>query len=256
MPRPAIYIPRMFMFSKQFFDGGQFSSSIKPHGPGTGQRKSWWHDFVCWGACHYLAPMHLYVAKQRWPQYDWRIVRSDTHSTIWDGQERIFELNWRAYNDLSASEVLATSTEAHSKYELSDLSFSLDIKTSMPSEPIGNMLNEMVPSDASILAISIPTPSVMDGSEYRNMTETELHEILFTTPSIRITTATPSVKTFTADAPNGKWFSVADTLGAIADVETKVRPLMTWFGGVDCHHVYFEGEGDREKGDILLHWGS
>lgn len=49
------------------------------------------------GACHYLVRFNLKLAKLVEPDRDWRIISSDRHSTVWDGEETIFEFNYYAY---------------------------------------------------------------------------------------------------------------------------------------------------------------
>ena len=46
---------------------------------------------VCGGACHSLAPLYLWIARQAEPTTAWRIISSDAHSTVWDGSGQIFD---------------------------------------------------------------------------------------------------------------------------------------------------------------------
>lgn len=48
-------------------------------------------DWVCGGACHSLAPLYLWIARQAEPTTAWRIISSDAHSTVWDGSGQIFD---------------------------------------------------------------------------------------------------------------------------------------------------------------------
>jgi len=66
--------------------------------PGCGSRgrKPAYWDFVCHGACHWVVNLHLYVAQQAEPHRPWRIVSSDKHSTVWDGDETLWDGNFLA----------------------------------------------------------------------------------------------------------------------------------------------------------------
>lgn len=57
-----------------------------------------WHQYVCHGACHYVANTLLYVAMVAYPNKAWRIVTSSKHSTIWDGEQTLFDLNFVTLN--------------------------------------------------------------------------------------------------------------------------------------------------------------
>ena len=56
---------------------------------------SYW-DFVCHGACHYLVDLNLYIAQKAAPKKEWRIITSDLHSTVWDGEHTLFDANYQA----------------------------------------------------------------------------------------------------------------------------------------------------------------
>ena len=53
-----------------------------------------WHKYVCRGACHFIVNTLLYVAMTAYPNKAWRIVTSSEHSTIWDGEQTLFDLNF------------------------------------------------------------------------------------------------------------------------------------------------------------------
>lgn len=40
-------------------------------------------DYVRHGACHYMVDFYWHVANRALPEYDWIVVSSDTHSTVW-----------------------------------------------------------------------------------------------------------------------------------------------------------------------------
>ena len=58
----------------------------------------------------------------------------------------------------------------------------------------------------------------------------------------------------TCTTDNG-FFTLAEVVQNIIDFETARRPLTVWFGGVDKHHVFFEGL--KEDGEAYsISWGS
>jgi len=56
-------------------------------------RPPWW-KYVKDLACHYLVNVNLRLAMLAQPDRPWRIVTSGLHSTVWDGDKSIFDLNY------------------------------------------------------------------------------------------------------------------------------------------------------------------
>lgn len=54
-------------------------------------------DYVCTGACHWLVNFSLMLAMRAEPDRPWRILSGYDHSTVWDGDKTLFELNWYAF---------------------------------------------------------------------------------------------------------------------------------------------------------------
>ena len=61
-----------------------------------GRPPEYW-KFVKAGACHFLVRFNLKLAKLVDPNRKWRILTSDLHSTVWDGENTIFEFNYYAF---------------------------------------------------------------------------------------------------------------------------------------------------------------
>jgi hypothetical protein len=53
-------------------------------------------DYTCSGACHWLANFNLLLAFYV-SDRPWRIIKGEKHSTVWDGKDTLFEMNWLAY---------------------------------------------------------------------------------------------------------------------------------------------------------------
>jgi hypothetical protein len=54
-------------------------------------------QYVSHGACHWLVNFNLALAHFTEPKKAWRIVRSPIHSTVWDGEHTLFDLNGMAF---------------------------------------------------------------------------------------------------------------------------------------------------------------
>ena len=70
-------------------------------------------DLVKHGACHWLVNYQLMLAQAIMPQYEWCILTSDKHSTVWNKENLIWDANFLALGqdaqkafDLANDEVL------------------------------------------------------------------------------------------------------------------------------------------------------
>jgi hypothetical protein len=59
-------------------------------------------DYVKHGACHWLVNFNHHLAKLVEPNRTWRIITSDEHSTVWDNESTLFDLNGLALFDSAA----------------------------------------------------------------------------------------------------------------------------------------------------------
>lgn len=78
---------------KWYFSEGKFPADFDSCDWRDGRLPAW-HQYVCHGACHYIANTLLYVASTAYPNKAWRIITSSLHSTIWDGDKTLFDLNF------------------------------------------------------------------------------------------------------------------------------------------------------------------
>jgi hypothetical protein len=60
-----------------------------------GPEPRYWR-YVKHAACHWLVNFHLRLAMLVMPKRPWRIIRSNNHSTVWDGKETLFDFNYQA----------------------------------------------------------------------------------------------------------------------------------------------------------------
>jgi hypothetical protein len=87
------------------------------HGP---QPRFW--AYVCHQACHYLVDFNLRLAVLVEPDRPWRILNSDGargggHSTVWDGGDLLFDLNFLAFG-VPPGEAFKLATEENDKDDL------------------------------------------------------------------------------------------------------------------------------------------
>jgi hypothetical protein len=60
-----------------------------------GRRPAFW-KYTKHAACHWLVNFSLRWAMLAEPTRIWRIITSSKHSTVWDGNETLFDLNFQA----------------------------------------------------------------------------------------------------------------------------------------------------------------
>lgn len=60
-----------------------------------GRHPEFW-QYVKHGACHWVVNFCLKLAMTVEPNKSWRIVSSQLHSTVWDGEETLFDFNFLA----------------------------------------------------------------------------------------------------------------------------------------------------------------
>lgn len=60
-----------------------------------GKKPEYW-NYVKHAACHWLVNFNLRLAELVEPKIKWRIVTSQKHSTVWDGEDMLFDFNFTA----------------------------------------------------------------------------------------------------------------------------------------------------------------
>lgn len=80
------------------FDPGQFPDEFESCDWRFDHRGKWprYWRYVKHAACHWLVNFNLRLAQLVEPSRPWRILTSDDHSTVWDGDKTIFDLNFLA----------------------------------------------------------------------------------------------------------------------------------------------------------------
>ena len=85
-----------FTFGKwgDLFGPGQFPADFETCAWRSGRAHYW--QFVNHSACHWLVNANLKLAELSEPRRRWRILTSERHSTVWDGELTLFDMNFSA----------------------------------------------------------------------------------------------------------------------------------------------------------------
>ena len=121
-----------------------------------------------------------------------------------------------------------------------------------PSAP--HMLNLQASPNAKLVSLRFEASMSDEDYEPVPFTDAELKRVVFEGPSLclRGDTGDP----VNIDAPGGEHFTLAELLVAIERAELETRGASTWLGGVDVHHIFFEGIFPEEDGTWSIGWGS
>jgi len=135
------------------------------------------------------------------------------------------------------------------------LSGRLRIKLTEPAQPASpQLLNLVAPKDARIVSVELVL-SVFDNDDARPLTEEEWSRVVLRAPAIKMASLDTTDVVVETPSPNGEVFTVRDLKDAIARTEQMSRDRGEWMGGVDVHHVYFEGI-ECEDDVWMIAWGS
>lgn len=137
--------------------------------------------------------------------------------------------------------------------KIENLSGILQIKLTKPTYRIGRLYNEFADKNAKIKSIDFHF-DFGDEECYEEPIKEIYKQIAIKAKSINIKSETDQIIKFIA--PNGKYFTFKDLEKIVKTVEKKTRGNTEWFGGIDCHHIFFEGIHKVKKGLYQLHWGS
>jgi hypothetical protein len=118
----------------------------------------------------------------------------------------------------------------------------LHVETTQEPYFVAGLLNRFEQPGTKVVECKMADPIRMfvDG-DFKDLTPTEKTYVACngTTPF------GPSIAFYgheaTHEASNGKWLTVMEFLDAVGKHETATRGSSDWFGGVDTHHVCFEG---------------
>ena len=136
------------------------------------------------------------------------------------------------------------------------LAGSLDITLSEPPQPISDRLaNLKAPPTSRLEDVSLDMKVFSKDSGFRELTETEWERVVLRSPTIRMRGENGD-GVVEHRAPDGMAFTVRDLTAAIVETERQTRGATEWFGGIDVHHVFFEGIRLDDDGVWCIGWGS
>lgn len=134
----------------------------------------------------------------------------------------------------------------------------LEIELDVPAEPVGELLNVRATPEAKVVRMELQAEIFNpDDETFRPLTPEELDGVAFRGGSI--TLRSEDGEPVTHAAPNGTFFTVRELLRAVEETERQTRAQTEWLGGIDVHHVFFEGIHPSEEGDDGvwdIYWGS
>jgi len=139
------------------------------------------------------------------------------------------------------------------------LSGTISIKTSEKPQRIGNLLNLKSTPTSKLLDVSW-VPNVYqrhnDDEPFRDLADEEWNLVVYDCPSITLGCSISNYcgdgRTSNHQAPNGKHFTVRDMVKAVCENQKQTRGATDWFGGIDVHHIFFEGINNNG----IISWGS
>lgn len=126
--------------------------------------------------------------------------------------------------------------------------------TKKPKQISKMLLNVSASPNAKIKSIKF-RPNVWNDDfddRFVKPTKEQLANIVIEKPTI---TVKSDGGTVTFDAPNGEYFTAGNLIKVIEKTERKTRKNTEWFGGIDVHHIYFEGL-HKEGKYYTIYWGS
>ena len=140
--------------------------------------------------------------------------------------------------------------------EMRKLSWMLNLKFDREDVPRGLLMNRFIDPQAEIVSVGhgILTFYDADAGEHIELTPAQKKRPGFVGSTMTLynkwsdkdgNVTGETKKTFR----NTKgFFTIAEVVQKICEFETIDRPKSKWFGGIDAHHVFYEGMSKGEKG--------
>jgi len=130
----------------------------------------------------------------------------------------------------------------------------LEIEMSEPTVSVNGLANQRSGANAGIKKLSLSAEVYEeDADSFRSPTNAELDEVVLERPTVTLRSFGHDVEHV---APDGKRFTARDLLMAVEETERRTRSETEWFGGIDVHHVFFEGLHEAKDGALRVSWGS
>jgi hypothetical protein len=127
--------------------------------------------------------------------------------------------------------------------------------TELPVQLSPQLSNVAAPPSARVVNVSLRM-SVFEDHGFRELTEGEWSLVVLRAAGIRMRNESVPEVVVEHAARDGKAFTIRELASAVEETERRARGSTAWFGGVDVHHVFFEGMRLEDSGTWSIHWGS
>lgn len=134
-----------------------------------------------------------------------------------------------------------------------DLSGRLQIELTEPPQREGNLLNLAAPPTARLVNLHVEW-RVYEDDGTRPLRDDEWNRTVMRAPALHLRGEAGEPVEHTPRSPGV--FTVRDLATAIEETERRTRGDTDWSGGIDVHHVYYEGIEAEEDGSWSVSWGS
>lgn len=141
-----------------------------------------------------------------------------------------------------------------SKIFFNSLNGCLSIETSEKPKRIGSLLNQYCEPTTKVISVSWE-PNIFENDNFRELTEEELERVVFEEKTLLIRSHACLHPSALIEHKATKHFTVRDMIKVVCDTELATRSDTEWFGGIDVHHVFFEGIHLLD-GVWTIGWGS
>jgi hypothetical protein len=134
------------------------------------------------------------------------------------------------------------------------LSGKLQIGLSQEPAPVSEKLLNLVADPAAQVVDVKLKLEVYKDKTFRPLSDEEWSLVVFEAPAVELRGDNDEIVEHRA--PNGRTFTVRDLAACVEETERRTRGSTEWLGGVDVHHVFFEGLSRESDGSWAICWGS
>ena len=140
------------------------------------------------------------------------------------------------------------------------LHFRVRVRTTHPSIPTSLLCNRIEAPESCILTITPTDPMIWNG---HSLTPADRTAVAFHGSTLTLHSELKNVSTNTLVATTTRTFhsplphfTVDDVIRCVVEFDREARPKTKWLGGIDCHHIFFDGFHETSEGYYVPLWGS
>lgn len=140
------------------------------------------------------------------------------------------------------------------------LHFRVCVRTTLNRIPTSLVCNRIEDPESCILTITPTEPMIWNG---RSLTPADGTVIAYYGSTLTLHSewmdlstrhvVATTTRTFHSPLPH---FTVDDVVRCVVEFDQEARPKTKWLGGIDCHHVFFDGFHETSEGYYAPLWGS